>query len=1347
MFNPMPRRSTVLIFSLLSLFLNKNLAQKAGLEVTRTTAMDRAQPILNVAVDAEGRKWAANSKGVFQIKAADLSTQRSIPAGEKNVLSYRGGNTDFNWSEEAFKKIANTPCTVTAAWYDALTTTLWLGTDEAGLFQLKTQPQLELIQQYKTVNSKLKSNHITILFQDRLNRLWIGTDKGLMYGPPGRWKADFANYDIQRIREYNTVIYVLADGDLSKAPGGDKWSDLALDTKQLEGQITDFDIDPEGKMWLLSGVLTRFDLLASTYDVFSGPEYYTSQYGNCIAVTAEGAAWVGTDDKGLFMVDKAYSMTLNAFVDQPISCEGNGKDAVLLAKVNGGVPPYTYAWSGGLSGDNPRNVGAGTYTVTVTDSKGKARSAEVPVFDVRLKIKARQKKPESGPGKGDGSAEVDIATNASGIQIKWDNGEVMAVAVHLTTGQHTVTVTDPKGCATAVTVTIGEKAVPLSVAISEKAGIKCAGDKTASLAASATGGKAPYKFAWSNPAFTGETPANVPSGDYQLTVTDAAGATSTAAIRVQQPEHLSVTATATAAASTGGADGKALAQAKGGTGIYLFKWDNGETTYTATKLSAGQRSIVVTDANGCTATATIAISENILPLAVRILEKTALKCAGDKNAVLLAQVNGGKAPFKYAWSNATASGDQISNLAAGDYQLTVTDLAGTTATAAVTLKQPNGFSITATATAPASTGNADGQATALPNSSTGTYTFKWDNGEGAAIATKLAPGQHSVTATDANGCTATATLTISENILPLVVNISEKASIKCAGEKTAALSAQVSGGKAPFQYTWNTPAFTGGNVISIPAGEYQLTVTDATGKTASASASVKQPEPLTLSVTAAAPASTGNTDGKAVAQPKGGAGGFVFQWDSGESGTNATRLGPGQHSVTVTDANSCIAVATVAISENILALEVGISEKTPIKCAGEKATLAAQVRGGKGPFQFAWSDPALKGEQPGNVQPGDYQITITDATGKTATASIAVKQPAPLTLTATVQQPASTGKADAKAAVATAGGTSAYSYQWDNGETTATAVKLNPGRHTVTVTDANNCSANIEVQISENILALELNLSQKTPIKCAGEKAALALAVKGGKPPYAFAWNNPAATGENPTGLDGGDYAVTVTDAKGTTQTAAFTVKAPEPLSIELIRNLGATTAVSNDGKAQVSIKGGTPKFSVTWDTKQTGLVAPKLALGAHSVTVTDANGCTQKIDFQTEKRVLPELTGVIEDGQTIRMRLLNFDTDSDVLKAESLPMLDELFDFMTEHPVVSIEIAGHTNNVPTDDFADKLSTARAKSVADYLFAKGVDPKRVVYKGYGKRQPVAPNTSPEGRKTNQRVEIKILRAK
>jgi outer membrane protein OmpA-like peptidoglycan-associated protein len=356
-----------------------------------------------------------------------------------------------------------------------------------------------------------------------------------------------------------------------------------------------------------------------------------------------------------------------------------------------------------------------------------------------------------------------------------------------------------------------------------------------------------------------------------------------------------------------------------------------------------------------------------------------------------------------------------------------------------------------------------------------------------------------------------------------------------------------------------------------------------------------------------------------------------------------------------------------------------------------------------------------------------------------------VKQPEPLTAVATVTNPASTGNTDGKATVEVQGGAGAYTYKWSNGETAATAAKLAPSEHIVTVTDANGCSAESTVNISENIVPLVASISEKNKIKCAGEKSTLNVKVNGGKPPYSFAWNNPALTGDAPSGLEAGEYIVTVTDAKGTAQRISVTVQSPDSLVVQLTRNIGATTERSNDGKAQVTVKGGTGKYNVTWDTKQSGLAVAKLPLGPHSVTVTDANGCSQKIDFQTDKRVLPELTGNLENGQVIRMRLLNFETDKFTLKEESLPMLDELYDFMMENGSAAIEIGGHTNNQPSDAFADELSANRAKTVAEYLTGKGIDPKRVIYKGYGKRFPLVPNTSAEGRKTNQRVEIKILR--
>ncbi|MFN0174544.1 MAG: OmpA family protein [Saprospiraceae bacterium] len=1485
-----------LILSAVLLFAQDIVAQKAGLEVTRCTAVDRVLSLKNVTIEASGRKWAANANGIFHVKAADLSSPLKVGPGEKNVLAYRGGNTDFSWSEAAFRAQVPEPCSVTAAWYDAKSEELWLGTDEAGLYWFSTKPELKLKQRYTPANSKLKSNNITIIFQDASSRLWIGTDKGVMSGPPGRWKGDLPGTQVQRIREYNTVIYVLADGFISKAPGGEKWTDLALEEKYLEGDINDFDIDPTGKMWLVSGNLTRFDMISGTYDEFGGPEYYTSQYGNNIAAAPDGSVWVGTEDKGLYMVDKAYNMVLNAYVEKPISCEGNGKDAVLMAKVTGGLEPYTYAWTGGLSGPSPKDVPPGNYTVTVSDSKGKVRTSDIGVPDSRLKVKAKQKKPISAPGMTDGAAEVDLPTNAAGITVAWDNGEMLAAATKLGAGEHTVTVADAKGCTVILKVTISEVAQPVSASISEKTTIKCAGGK-GTLALEIKGGKKPFAVKWSNPAITGETPDNVPAGNYSVTVTDATNATSTAVINVKQPEALVVSALVQAPASTGGSDGKALAQAKGGTGVFSFKWDNGETVFAATKLPPGNRSLTVTDANGCATTAEFVIPENVLTLTVSISEKSAIMCAGDK-AALIVEAKGGKGNFKYTWSNPALSGKDPANVPAGDYVVTVTDGVGTSQTASIRVKTPqpltasaiaqgvvspggadgkalcmttggalgkighnflwdngeitaatlrltaglhtvtvtddNGCTTTASVMmteevlpleititekskikcsgekatlavqitggkgtiryswneaalsgatpsaaagnyvltvmdelgttktasisvqsppplklnietqAPLSPGKSDGKALSKPSGGTSPYTHQWENGEITSAASRLGPGVTKVTVTDANGCTAVSSVTMSETFLPLTVSISEKTKIKCSGEK-AALEVQVSGGKTDYRYAWNSPTLTG-QTPNAAAGDYVLTVTDATGSTQTASVKVSAPAPLSLSVEAQGALSPGKSDGKAIAKPSGGTANYSFQWENGETANTALRLGPGITKVTVTDANGCAATASITMSETFLPLAVSISEKTKIKCSGEKAALEVQVSGGKSGYKYAWNNPSLSGELP-SASAGDYILTVTDAKGASKTASINVQSPAPLVLKVEMQAPASAGKSDGKALAKPSGGTGSYIFQWESGESSNTASRLAPGSPKVTVTDANGCMAVGSVAITENILGLVVSISEKNPIKCGGlDKASLQVNISGGKPSYSLAWNSPAITGESPDGLVAGDYAVTVTDSKGTTQSAKITVKSPEPIALELVQNIGASSPTTNDGKAQISVKGGTTPYKVAWDTKQTGLTAPKLALGKHSVTVTDAAGCTQTLEVEIGRRAMPELTRAIQQGQTIPMRLLTFATDSASLRPAVYTYLDELYEFLSENPTITIEVGGHTNNQPNDDFADYLSTARAKAVANYLTEKGIDTSRVQYKGYGKKQPLVPNTTPEGRKTNQRVEIKILTA-
>ena len=559
---------------------------------------------------------------------------------------------------------------------------------------------------------------------------------------------------------------------------------------------------------------------------------------------------------------------------------------------------------------------------------------------------------------------------------------------------------------------------------------------------------------------------------------------------------------------------------------------------------------------------------------------------------------------------------------------------------------------------------------------------------------------------------------------------------------------QPTGGKGPFQYQWGQAGLSGPSPAGLTAGDYTVTVTDAAGNTQSAQASIAQPTELKATAAATAPASTGNADGQASASATGGNGSYSFKWDNGSSEAAATGLAPGAHTVTVTDAKGCTATASVDISENILPLAVAIEQTAEIACFGGKAgALQVQPTGGKGPFQYQWGQAGLTGPSPAGLTAGDYTVTVTDVMGTEQSAAFSILQPQALEARAEVTAPASTNNSDGQASVNATGGSAPYTYLWDNGETVSNAKALAPGTHSVTVTDARGCSAAANVEVPENILPLSAAIRQTSQVNCFGESnAALEVEVKGGKGPFQFQWNDSKISSKNATGLPAGEFVVTVTDAMGTAQTARITIRQPEALEASIVEKEPAFSDSSNDGKAIAKATGGNGNYTFQWDNGESGAKVEALSLGQHGLTVTDSKGCTATTTFEITERIMKELaSGAVRSGQTIQMQKLQFEADSTNVTEENRPILDEIYVFLKDNPSIVVEIGGHTNNLPPPDYCDQLSTARARAVAEYLIQQGIDPERVFYKGYGKRQPLFSNGTEDGRRRNQRVEVKILR--
>ncbi|MEO6039920.1 MAG: SdrD B-like domain-containing protein, partial [Saprospiraceae bacterium] len=267
---------------------------------------------------------------------------------------------------------------------------------------------------------------------------------------------------------------------------------------------------------------------------------------------------------------------------------------------SGGTPPYTYHWDNGQATATATGLTSGTHSVTVTDASGCIATATIFIGqsqgpNVTITVNT------SATCTSGGSATA-TAIGTGPFTYLWDNGQTTATATNLSPGVHGVTVTDQAGCAGSATTTITQTGVPTAV-ISSSSGAACITGGSAT--AGATGGTPPYTFHWSNGVNTA-TVTNLSAGSYTVTITDAAGCTATATVSIAAalPPNVVITASSNAKCDQ---PGSATASATNGATPYTYHWDNGETTATAVNLAAGVHTVTVTDAAGCTGTASVTI--------------------------------------------------------------------------------------------------------------------------------------------------------------------------------------------------------------------------------------------------------------------------------------------------------------------------------------------------------------------------------------------------------------------------------------------------------------------------------------------------------------------------------------------------------------------------------------------------------------------------------------------------------------------------------------------------------------------------------------------------------------------
>lgn len=1052
---------------------------------------------------------------------------------------------------------------------------------------------------------------------------------------------------------------------------------------------------------------------------WSGPNGFSSSDQNPSGLAAGAYDVTVTDDNGCttstsitltepaVVTATAGSATFNGGVN--VSCRGGSDGAISLA-VAGGHATYSYAWTGPNSyastDQNPNSLEAGTYDVTVTDANGCTATESIILTEPSDNLDGSLTTATynggvniSCNGLSDGSITTVTTGGTSPYLHSWTGPNSYASSTEspgtLEAGAYQLLLTDVNGCTfdNAITLTEPDLLVAGGTAATYNGGvnISCNGESDGSISLAVMGGTAAYTYAWSGPnnySSVDQNLAALEAGSFDVIVTDDNGCTATENVVLSQPDPLA--ATNTPATYVGGAntscinasDGSIALTTTGGTAAYTYSWIGpnsfASTDQNPSALEEGSYDVTITDDNGCTTTDNAVLVDPATQVSVELLAQTVaggfnISCTGASDGNITSTPVDGVAGYSYSWSGPSGYSSTNSDpdmLIAGSYFVTITDTNGCTNTNSISLTEPAN-SISATAAAATYNGGVniscqganDGSASVSINGGTPNFTYDWAGPNSYssinAIPTNLEVGTYDVTVTDANGCTAGSSITLTEPAAAVSATATPAlfnggVNISCNGESDGSIALAVAGGTAGYTYSWTGPAsYTSSdqNPASLLAGAYNVVVTDTNGCTANASASLI--EPTALSGSSTSPTFLGGlnvscnaaTDGSIDLSVNGGTMAYTYSWTGPNAfASNAEDPGSleaGSYDVTITDDNGCTALNSITLTQPATPLASAATSVTyngavNVSCFGlSDGSIDLTVSGG-GPltfYSYTWTGPNAfnsSNEDPSGVEAGQYDVTVTDVNGCTSSTNINLTEPADLL--GTTASPtfvggnnvSCNGLTDGEIALGVNGGTTPYNFGWTGpgGFTSSTQDpnNLGAGAYAVVVTDDNGCTTAAAITLTEpNPLVATLDSVSTyiggANVSCNGfANGSITASATGGIIGYQYSWTGAAAssTTADITNIGTGIYDFLVIDTNNCMDSLTVTLTEPDSL-LSFVIGTNVNCEGDSTGSAIVDLTGGTETFAYLWDdaTGQTTAQAANLPEDTYTVTVTDANGCT----------------------------------------------------------------------------------------------------------------------------------------
>lgn len=1032
------------------------------------------------------------------------------------------------------------------------------------------------------------------------------------------------------------------------------------------------------------------------------------------ASTANGAYIISNLPAGNYKVDiidangcvSTKDITIGSSSNVDVSLVGTngvcGSKGSIEVTITGGTSAYTVEWSGASSGTATivnntyviSNLPQGPYSVKVTDANGCNSTESITIIQTNdLGISLWN---TDAVCNGYGAIEVTIAGGASPYSVAWSGTTSGSASTasnayiigSLPAGNYTVTVSDANGCVSTEAITVNNSGNNLGLTATPNDGV-CGAYGSIDLVI--TGGTSAYDVTWSG-ASSGSantmsgtyTINNLPQGTYTINVTDANGCTTTKTVTVNQTNGLSVSLWGTDAVCNG--TGAIEVTVTGGAADYTIDWSGASTgtattsngTYVITSLTPGNYTVQVTDNNGCVSTETISIYDITNDLAITATSTNGT--CGTYGSIWV-NMSGGQTDYTLTWSGAvsgsvtTASTSyDITNLPSGTYLLTLTDANGCSVTKMVNVSNGNN-SLAVSVSAVDGTCGTLGSiwidfTSGIPN-----YLVSWTGASSGSATTSasaytipnLTAGTYNVAITDSNGCTYNETLTVQvdNGNFQLVATGNNGA---CGANGSIDLT--MTGGLADYMISWSGPV-TGSTTQSgstytipnLPTGAYNVNVVDANGCGQAQSVSVYSSNGNLSVSTVSYPAYCNQANSGSIwLDITGGTAPYSVAW-TGTSAGNATTqdnfyeildLNAGSYTIVITDANGCMDTEVVTVNSTAGSISINPTA-TGVSC-GSAGTIDLDISGTTTNFSIMWSGPTNgtvfttnTNYQIGNTVAGTYTIIVTDTNGCSATETVVVNSSGGGNIGLVVEATDVYCNIPGSLWITITNGTPTYTIEWSGpvsgtdtaGSNTYDIPNTPAGTYTITVTDSNGCSSTETITVIENSSSLMVNASP-TNAAC-GVSGSIWLNMSGGSAPYDIQWSGTStgsATSNNASydinNLNAGTYYVTVTDANGCSVTETVTVGNG---GSSLVTSANPTNmSCGTLGSIYVTISSGSAAYTIDWTGPTSGTATtsnaaysiPDLGMGAYTVVVTDATGCsnTEMVTIAGSNALSATITG-----------------------------------------------------------------------------------------------------------------------